>query len=314
MKLRNWLCGLMWLLVTAVNVPAVVTIPLENRINAETVQYLTGPADQPLTMPTDVALDSQDQVYVADGVNDRIVRFTVEGKWDKIIVQPGGEKFDLPVGIGIDPNDRLWIADTGNHRVVVVSSEGELIEIINLPPSELGNQTKPTDVAITVDGRRSYIVDNKNHRLIIRENNSGQLKFMGSRGRSLGKFEYPFMVCIGIEDYVYVNEVMGSRVQQVSPNDRWSGLIGNWGVELGQFYRPKGIAADAKGRIYVSDSTMQVIQVFGPRGRIEGVLCDIAGQPLRFEHPMGLCFDKKGRLYVVELGANRVAVISFKLA
>ncbi len=290
---------------------AAVEIPPEKRINAEIVRHLKGPADQPLMMPTDVILDSKNRVYVADGVNNRVVRFSAEGKVDKIIVQPGGKKLNQPLGLGIDPNDRLWIADTGEHRVVVVSSDGELIETIDLPSSDLLNPFDPTDVAVTADGLRSYIVDNNNHRLIIRENNNGQLKFIGRKGRALGQFEYPFMICIGTEGYVYVNEVMGARVQRVSPTDRWSGLIGSWGVELGQFYRPKGIASDAKGRIYVSDSTLQVIQVFGPWGRIEGLLCDKMGQPLRFEHPMGMCFDKKNRLYVVELGANQIAVVSF---
>ena len=103
---------------------------------------------------------------------------------------------------------------------------------------------------------------------------------------------------------------MGSRIQRISPTDRWSGLIGGWGVELGQFYRPKGVAADKEGRVFVSDSTLKVIQVFGPWGRVNGVLCNEQGELLRFNHPMGMDFDSDGLLYVVELGANRVVVVS----
>jgi sugar lactone lactonase YvrE len=106
--------------------------------------------------------------------------------------------------------------------------------------------------------------------------------------------------------------VIGSRLQTISPTDRWAGEIGRWGIELGQLYRPKGVAADAKGRIFVSDSTTAVVQVFGPRGALEGVLTDKDGAPLRFQHPMGLSFDRKGQLYVVELAANRVAVVSLE--
>jgi sugar lactone lactonase YvrE len=117
------------------------------------------------------------------------------------------------------------------------------------------------------------------------------------------------MICMGAEDYVYVTEVLGARVQRISPSDRWAGQVSRWGVELGQLYRPKGIAADDDGRLYVSDSTLGVVQVFSSRGITEGALTDEVGNALRFQHPMGMCLDSTGRLYVVELGADRVAIV-----
>jgi hypothetical protein len=57
---------------------------------------------------------------------------------------------------------------------------------------------------------------------------------------------------------------------------------------------------------------MGVIQVFTDAGKLLGVLTDEAGQPLRLDHPMGMRFDTAGQLYVVELGANRVDVLSIK--
>jgi hypothetical protein len=166
-------------------------------------------------------------------------------------------------------------------------------------------------LALSADGKICYVVDMTNHRLLKRDNsgNGGPWKAMGSGGRGLGQFQWPFVLCIGAENYVYVVETIGARLQEVSPDDQWAGTISTFGVELGQLYRPKGIAADAKGRIFVSDSTLNVIQVFGPRGSVEGALCDAAGNLIKFEHPMGLCFDKTGRLYVVELRANCVTVV-----
>ena len=282
MMVNNNIRGLTCLLFMVVNAYSAVTIPPERQIDAKVVRHITCPADQPLTMPTDVVLDSRNRLYVADGVNDRVIRFTADGKVDKIIAQPGNTKLNQPVGLGIDHKDQLWIADTGNHRIVVVSSDGKMLQNIQLPVSDQDRPADPTDIAVTTDGKRAYIVDNNNNRLLIRENASGKWKILGRKGRGLGQFEYPFLACIGIEDYFYVVEVMGSRIQRISPSDRWSGLIGSWGVELGQLYRPKGIAADIKGNIYVSDSVLQVIQVFGPWGRIKGVLCNDQGQPLRF--------------------------------
>ncbi|MCF7957199.1 MAG: NHL repeat-containing protein [Phycisphaerae bacterium] len=308
---RIKLYGVICFLSMSITLQADIVIPATLKIDAVISHHIACPPEKPLVMPTDVALDNQDRIYVPDGVNDRIGGFTSTGQVDAIIDLKDDGQLDQPVGIAIDPNNNnLWIADSGHHRVVIVSPEGKLLENLDLPPGSKAHPTDPTDIAITSDGKRSYIIDNDNHRVLLRNNVTGKFTLMGRKGRSLGQFDYPFMACTGTEDYCYVVEVMGARIQRISPTGRWSGLISSWGVERGQMYRPKGIAADAKGNIYVSDSTLQVIQVFGPWGRFQGVLCDIHGHPLKFDFPAGLSFDSKGRLYVVELTSNRIAVVT----
>lgn len=286
-------------------------IPPDRQITARVERHLAAPTEQPMHMPTDVAVDAAGRVYVADGVNNRILRFNPQGGLDAVITQAGSERLNRPVGIAVGPEDRLWIADTGHHRVLVVGSTGELLERIELPAENGGHAADPTDLTITPDGKRTYIIDNDNHHLLIRDNETGTFApAMGGMGEGLGKFRYPFMVCIAADGYVYVSEVIGSRLQRISSEDRWAGQVGRWGVELGALYRPKGVAADGANRLFVSDSTLGVVQVFGGRGNVLGVVTDETGSPLRFEHPMGMCFDADGRLYVVELRANRVAVVA----
>jgi sugar lactone lactonase YvrE len=256
-------------------------------------------------MPTDVAIDSKGTVFVVDGVNNRIVRF---GATDNAL-SPFAPSMNRPVGIFVDRNDHLWIADSGNHRVLRLSAEGAVDETIEVP-NDRGMPAKPTDLLLTPDSSRLYVVDNDNHRLLIRNQKSYEWTVLGASGKSLGQFQYPFMIASDSQQYVYITEAIGARVQAISPANRWAGGISSFGVELGQLYRPKGIAIDGKGRLFVSDSTLQVVQAFDSSGAIEGVLTDEQHRPLRFEHPMGMCFDSAGKLYVVELKANRVAVVS----
>lgn len=296
-------------------VRAELIIPAEKRIVSKIVTTLAAPADKPMHMPTDVAVDRRGMVFVADGTNDRIVRFTRGGKFAGVIRSSDGESLNRPVGLTVGPADRLWIADTGNHRVIVIGPDGKLIETIRLAKPMDGRAPDPTDVAVTADGRRTYIVDNDNHRLLIRDNEGRTLSTMGRFGRGLGQFQWPFMVCISPKGYVYISDVIGARAQRLSRKDRWAGQVPArvpWGVRLGQLYRPKGVAVDRRGRLYISDSTLSVVQVFDAEGGLAGVLTDPAGKPLRFRHPMGMCFGAGGRLYVVELGADRVAVIEVK--
>jgi sugar lactone lactonase YvrE len=291
---------------------AVPPIPAEDRIVARITKTFAAPDGDPMHMPTDLAIDRGGNIIVADGANDRLAQFKSEGSFVRYLTTGGNEALARPVGVAFDANDNLWIADTGNHRVLVVSSGGQLLSRIDLPKGDEGKPAGPTSVAVTHDGSRAYIVDNANHRLFIRDNHTGGLSVMGKSGRALGQFEFPFMVCLGFENYIFITEAVGARVQQISPQDRWAGTIGHMGVTLGDLYRPKGLATDAQGRLFVGDSSMKVIQAFTPRGVATGVLTDEAGQPLQFAHPMGMRFDSKGDLYVVELRANRVAVVSIQ--
>ncbi len=288
-------------------------LPADNRIEVQLVGALVAPSPVPLRMPTDVAVDGKGRVFVADGVNDRIVRFSPGGSVDGTLERFGDDRLNRPIGVSVDASDRLWIADSGNHRVIIAGPDGTRVETIVVSPPDGGRLPGITDAIVTSDGRRVYIVDNHNHRLLVREGGSETLEPIGRFGRAIGQFEWPFLICTGPGGDVYVSESIGARVQRIGATGRWAGQVPGgaaWGVELGQLYRPKGVAVDAGGRLYVSDSTLGVVQVFGPRGDLVGVLTDGQGEPMRFRHPMGMCFDAKGRLYVVELKADRVVIIS----
>ncbi|NOX60037.1 MAG: hypothetical protein GXP29_14420 [Planctomycetes bacterium] len=284
-------------------------IPESKRLESRILLTISAPADNTMKLPTDVAVDQQGRVCVADGVNDRVVCFAPDGQFDRSFSHIGNEPLSNPIALTFDASGQLWIADNGNHRIVVASPLGKLIEVIALPDDNTGKRADPTGIALGPKGARTYIVDNDHHRLLIRDNTSGAFTTLGEKGRSLSQFEWPFMVDVGSNGTVRISETIGARVQCLDAQNRWTQSISGWGVELGKLYRPKGIAIDAKGRIFVSDSTLGVVQVFGPFGKTIGVLTDETGQILRFEHPMGICFDSRGRLLVVETRKNRVAVV-----
>jgi tripartite motif-containing protein 71 len=284
------------------------TIPLENRIIATVTRTIAGPVEDPLVQPTDLAIDDRGSLFVADGVNDRIVHFSPAGQMDSVITGPADSHLSRPIGIALDSSGALWIADTGNHRLVVRSPDGQQYQTIDLPAGE--KPAGPTSVCIRSDRAHTYIADCDNHRILVRENTTGQIIPLGKWGVSLGQFRWPFMLCMGTENHVLITETIGARVQQISQDNRWGGQIGQFGVAMGKLYRPKGIALDNTGRIFVGDSSLGVIQGFDAAGNLLGVLTDPDGHPLSFAHPMGMRFDSQGLLYVVELSANRVAVVT----
>ena len=287
-------------------------IPSDNRIPAVITRTIEAPRNHPMTMPTDVAVDALGYLYVADGVNDRVMRFTPRGNLDAILYGPKDSPLSQPIGVAIDRDGSLWIADTGNHRLVVRSPDGRDYKTIAIPAAAAEKKADPTGVVVRADGARTYVADCDNQRVLVLDNARGRWTPLGEWGISLGQFRWPFMLAMGPEDHVVVTESVGARLQLISADNRWAGQIGHFGVAMGDLYRPKGVAVDPGGRIFVGDSSLGVIQAFDDAGKLLGVLTDFAGQPLRFNHPMGMRFDATGTLYVVELAANRIAVVALK--
>jgi hypothetical protein len=64
-------------------------------------------------------VDGSGNVYVADGYNDRIQKFTADGTY---LTQWGSRgntdgQFDWPSGIEVDGSGNVFVADYGNHRI-----------------------------------------------------------------------------------------------------------------------------------------------------------------------------------------------------
>ncbi len=305
---------------TSAAICAAAAIPPAQRLRAEIVATLAAPADGPMAMPTGVAVDGGGRVYVADGVNHRVVVFDAEGRFAGAIRSAGETELARPMGLHVDRQNRLWIADGSLNRVVAVATAGanwparaDVLVELRLPLVRRGERlepAEPTDMTVSRDGTQVYIVDNNHHRLVLQDLKTQAVQIVGGPGQGLGQFQWPFTISQGPDDYLYVCEVIGARVQRLSPAGRPAGRIGRWGVEMGELYRPKGVVVGADGSVYVSDSTLGVVQVFRTDGTLRGVLTDGQGAPLRFQHPMGVTLDARGRLYVVELTANRVAVVT----
>ena len=272
-----------------------------------TFQHAAAP---PMRMPTDVALGLDGSVFIADGVNDRIIKLDPTGALLGEIRRLGDLELSRPIGIDVDRDGRLWIADTGNGRIVARSPDGALVHEIRPAGAARGRAADVTDVAVSVDGTRVWFADNDSHQIGACDLSTGIVSRLGERGESLGQLFYPFLMASAPGGDVLVTDVLNGRAQTFSASGRPAGAIGTYGVELGNLYRPTGLAVDADGNIWVSDGTLGVIQVFRPTRELIDVVRDQDGAPLKLQSPMGIALDAAGSLYVAELAADRVRKFS----
>jgi len=262
-------------------------------------------AEPPLRLPTDVTTTKNGHVFVADGLNDRVLRFDAEGRLAEVLGSIGNHALSRPIAVHADASNRLWITDTGHACVVVRAADGSLERTLK-PAAPGDHPIDLTDLVPTADGKALWLVDNDNHRLLRMDVESSAVALFGRPGESLGQFNHPFMLALNRSGDVLVTDVINGRVSQFNPNGVPARGIGSYGVELGQLYRPKGIVCDAAGNIWISDSVLGVIQVFTSDGVLIDVLRDADGKVLHFESPMGMAFDAAENLYVTEMTADRV--------
>jgi DNA-binding beta-propeller fold protein YncE len=73
--------------------------------------------------PTDVAWDTQGNIYISDGyINSRVAKFTKDGDWVTSIGEPGKGpgQLNTPHSIANDAKGNIYVADRGNRRIQVI--------------------------------------------------------------------------------------------------------------------------------------------------------------------------------------------------
>jgi len=79
--------------------------------------------------PTNVTVDKDGNVYVADTWNNRIEIFDADGQFIRAFGKSGDGPgyFARPKGLAIDSDGHVWVADTMQDRVQVFSPDGKLL-------------------------------------------------------------------------------------------------------------------------------------------------------------------------------------------
>lgn len=114
---------------------------------------LTGPGE--FSLPTNIALDKEGNVYVTDSLNFRIEIFDAEGQFLSQFGQHCDAIgcFERPKGIAVDSDGHIWVVDTGLALVEIYNRDGELLAYVGGPGRSLGRFNDPMGIVIDKNNR-----------------------------------------------------------------------------------------------------------------------------------------------------------------
>ncbi|ADG81993.1 6-bladed beta-propeller [Thermincola potens] len=121
--------------------------------------------------PNGIAVDTAgNKVYVADTNNLRIQVFNEKGKFETVFPMPQGIRLSAPRGLTITGKRELLFVDTLANQMYFINLKSRTTNVVELS----AGMAFPND--ITGNGRKFFVADRGNKRLISFTINSGEVK------------------------------------------------------------------------------------------------------------------------------------------
>lgn len=161
-----------------------------------------------LNAPSDVALDSKGNIYVADGGNFRMVKFDPGGNFVKAWGEKGKETghFNFPHSIHIDHKDTLYITDRQNARIQLFDTEGTFL-----------SQWQDIGYPYEIEGydQGSVMITDARTGTINKISYQGKLlERYGEWGKKQNQLGFPHGLAVDDKDgKVYVGELLNWRIK-----------------------------------------------------------------------------------------------------
>ncbi len=183
------------------------------------------PTTARFSTPSGLAIDSNNNIYVADTGNNRIRKITPAGVVTTFAGSSSGfvnatgtsARFKQPMDVAVDGLDNIYVADTGNSAIRKIT---------------------PAGVVITIAG-------------------NGTAGWNNAVGTS-AQFNLPKGVVVDAAGNIYVADTDGDEIRKITPDTTVTTYTGSWGNNIdgpipdAQVRRPWGITIGPDGAMYVT--------------------------------------------------------------
>ena len=177
-----------------------------------------GSGDGEFQNPTDVAVDTAGNFYVADSWNHRVQKFNSKGNfvrsWGRLPVPSRGSgdgEFENPTDVAVDTAGNMYVVDRNNSRVQKFDLHGNYKKDWEIY-SELSLS------GIAVDSAGNVYVGDKEITIIRKfDSNGNYITHWGREGSGDGEFIVVQGIAVDRLGKVYVADVLNHRIQKFKP-------------------------------------------------------------------------------------------------
>ncbi len=274
-------------------------------VNYQYVHKWGGPLSQIFKNAAGVAVDSQNNVFVASEGARKVQRITSDWKFDNSWADTGREfkAVKVPGGIAVDNQGNVFVTDTKSHSVFKFDKDGKYMKEWGELGSQRDNFNIPLDIATDSQGN-VFVVDSGNSRVKKYNGNGEFIRMWGRRGASDGDFVYPKAVAVNQKNEVYVLD--RNRVQKFTSDGTFVAKWGKPGSTEGAFSNPLGIYVDKDNFVYIADSGNNRIQKYDENGKLITTWGSTGTEQGQMMNPISISVDARGYVYVVERDNSRV--------
>ncbi len=256
-----------------------------------------------LSFPFGVAVDSAGATFVADDMNQRIVRFGAapdfkyRARWGSYGTGPG--QLAYPRALATNAKRELFVTNTGNDRIDVFSGRGTLLRSFGTSGRAPGQFNTPGGVAVDASGIRA-VADTINGRVQLLNPDGSVASIWGSPNPGPTILRRPIDVAF---DEAGNGFVLDQRRGRIFAFSRATALnttsFGTIGTGPGQLLDPSAITRTADGTLWVADTGNSRVARFSSSGSYGGSFP--TGDP-----PRGIATSPDGTTVYVTTTRNRV--------
>jgi DNA-binding beta-propeller fold protein YncE len=264
-----------------------------------------GTAPGQFNKPRSLALDAEDNLYVAD-MTGRVQKFGPDGAFLTSWQMPQTD-LGKPKGMCRDKAGHIVVLEPHYQRVNHFAPDGRLVAQWGAAGTNAGQFTLPRAVAVNSRGE-IFVSEYTRAERVQGFSPEGQrlLVSFGKSGMGDGEFNRPEGLGRGPDDRLYVADSCNHRIQIFSPEGRWLKSYGKPGRGLGELSYPYDVCVDREGRQYVCEFGNSRVQVFDAGDRPLEIIGGPGTAPGRFNNPWSVALDSHGNLYVADAGNHRV--------
>jgi predicted membrane-bound mannosyltransferase len=306
----------------------VVTDPYEAGTVMIPADPIFGPELYPplgLNAPRAIAAGLNDDLYVADSRNHRILHIGTDGallqEWGTFADNASGTApigtFNEPWGLAVGPDGSVYVSDTWNHRVQKFTEDGEPVMMWGqygqpLPeaPETKSSFWGPRGIAVDSQGH-VFVADTGNKRIAVFDEDGNYITEFGSAGLDPGQFDEPVGVAAAGDGTVYVTDTWNQRIQSFIPSE--DGTIYfpllQWDVNawFGQSLENKPfIAVNQDKHVFITDPEGYRVIEFTETGEFVRTWGDFGVGPAEIGLAAGITVDPQGSVWITDAGNNRI--------